>query len=241
MKYFVISDVHSFYAEMMAALNDAGFEPDNPNHTLISCGDLLDRGDESVETLEYINSLPRKILIRGNHEDLLEECIARRRFLSHDLTNGTASTVAQLAGHNDPMRVYLQASSALENASKNQDLNVYLKDLKDFVELGDYVFVHGWIPLKHTWEDGDFRAGSWDEARWLNGMQEWADGLKLENKTVVCGHWHTSWGHSRLENNGSEFGEDADFSPFKNDGILAIDACTAHTHRVNCVVLNIPE
>lgn len=73
MKYFVISDIHSFCDEMITALKSAGFEENNPEHTLISCGDLLDRGDKSIETLRYINALPRKILIRGNHEDLLED------------------------------------------------------------------------------------------------------------------------------------------------------------------------
>ena len=81
MKYFVVSDVHSFYDEMVAALTSVGFDYNNPDHILVSCGDLLDRGNKTLETLKYVNGLPkeRKILIRGNHEDLLTECIKRRR------------------------------------------------------------------------------------------------------------------------------------------------------------------
>ena len=58
-----------------------------------------------------------------------------------------------------------------------------------------------------------------------------------ENKTIVCGHWHTSYGHSKYEHKGTEFGEDADFSPYYAPGIIAIDACTAFSGMVNCLVI----
>ena len=53
MKYFVVSDVHSFYDAMMNALNKQGFDPENKEHKLIACGDLFDRGDDTVKV--YIN------------------------------------------------------------------------------------------------------------------------------------------------------------------------------------------
>ena len=56
-------------------------------------------------------------------------------------------------------------------------------------------------------------------------------------KTVVCGHFHTSYGHSKFERKCTEFGEDADFSPFYAEGIIAIDGCTAHSGKVNCIVI----
>ena len=58
------------------------------------------------------------------------------------------------------------------------------------------------------------------------------------NKTVVCGHYHTSYGHSIYEHKCSEFGKDADFSPFYADGIIAIDGCTAVSSKVNCIVID---
>lgn len=41
-KYFVFSDVHSFYDELMNALDDKGFNINNQEHVIISCGDLFD-------------------------------------------------------------------------------------------------------------------------------------------------------------------------------------------------------
>lgn len=40
-KYFCVADVHGFYNEMMSALNNAGYDKNNPNHVFCSCGDLL--------------------------------------------------------------------------------------------------------------------------------------------------------------------------------------------------------
>ena len=75
MKYFAISDVHSFYTKMVEALKEAGFDKNNENHALVLCGDAFDRGDETVEMLNFLQSLSqdRFIYVRGNHEDLLED------------------------------------------------------------------------------------------------------------------------------------------------------------------------
>ena len=40
-KLFVISDIHSFYDEMIESLNNSGFDKDNSNHWLICLGDYL--------------------------------------------------------------------------------------------------------------------------------------------------------------------------------------------------------
>ena len=57
-KYFVCSDVHSFFKEMMVALTENGYDKNDPNHILVICGDLFDRGDESKEMFEFVKSLP---------------------------------------------------------------------------------------------------------------------------------------------------------------------------------------
>ena len=55
-------------------------------------------------------------------------------------------------------------------------------------------------------------------------------------QTIVCGHWHCSYGHHIVDGT-PEFGDGANFNPFYADGIIAIDACTAASHKVNVVVL----
>ena len=70
---YAISDIHSAYTPMKKALDEVGFEPGNKNHLLVVCGDLFDRMDESQQVLDYMMSVPNKVLIKGNHEDLMRE------------------------------------------------------------------------------------------------------------------------------------------------------------------------
>lgn len=56
-KYFVVTDVHGFYDEMTSALNEKGFDINNPEHIIISCGDLLDRGPKPKECIDFMMNL----------------------------------------------------------------------------------------------------------------------------------------------------------------------------------------
>ena len=98
MKLFVVSDIHSFYKPLIKALDEAGFDRNNEDHWLISCGDCFDRGPDSVELLHYLMSLDRKILIKGNHDLLLEDLCKRGFPYSHDKSNGTVRTVQDFGG-----------------------------------------------------------------------------------------------------------------------------------------------
>lgn len=99
MKYFITSDIHSFYTPLMNSLKSSGFDINNPEHILVVNGDLFDRGGETVQLLEFIKSLPkeRRILIRGNHEYLLKELVETKWLPeSYDYSNGTVRTCYDL-------------------------------------------------------------------------------------------------------------------------------------------------
>ena len=91
MKYFVSSDIHGHYDEWQLALNEAGFDLNNPDHKIILCGDIFDRGRQPREIIDFILAHKDKmILIRGNHEELMSEMIKRNYNTKADLINGTA-------------------------------------------------------------------------------------------------------------------------------------------------------
>ena len=90
MKYFVSGDIHGFYDVWQNALKDKGFDLNNPEHKIILCGDLFDRGSQPKEIIEFVLKHKDKvILIRGNHEDLMEQMIERNSSDYGDLCNGT--------------------------------------------------------------------------------------------------------------------------------------------------------
>lgn len=65
MKMYVVSDIHGHATILKRALRKAGFDPQNSDHLLICCGDCFDRGKENRAVLEYLQSIPGKILIRA--------------------------------------------------------------------------------------------------------------------------------------------------------------------------------
>lgn len=246
-KLFVVSDIHGFYYEMIDALDKAGFDKDNENHWLISCGDHFDRGPKPYHVMHYLKSLDRWIGIKGNHESLFEECVSRGCFWDHDIGNGTFDTICELGGAGEG-RSFDECCIVAE-----QKVKTFFKKMVNYFETENFVFVHGFIPvnrnrslprnynprLKYSAKE-DWRyahQSEWNDAMWLNGMEMAMDGFGIE-KTIVCGHFHTSWGHAIQDKTFNEFGEGANFSPFYyEDKLIAIDACTAYSGKVNVLVL----
>lgn len=262
-KYFAVSDVHSFYDAMMDALNKAGFDKSNPDHKVIVCGDLFDRGPDAIKCFNFIDEmleLGRAVYVCGNHEDLLLQCvndlIATRRVADHHIHNGTLDTLVQFTGLNkyDLMMGIFNEEELLTKLMPVLELITY--DTEDYFEAGDHVFVHGWIPCKTTrvsyattlfeaidgWRDGD-----WGKARWINGIEAAYRGVILPGKTIVCGHYHCSYGWGKIKMERKEFPSKSrsdwakSFETYTNDGIVAIDACTAFSGFVNCYVLEVEE
>jgi serine/threonine protein phosphatase 1 len=252
MKLFCTSDLHSFFTPFKKALDEAGFEPGNPEHLLVVCGDCFDRGTESVEVYNYLNRLTNVVLVRGNHEDMLEELLNRGYGEGYDLQNGTTQTVVDLADISNNKN----ASGSKECCEAVKELiTPFLNKMLYYFETKNYIFVHSWIPCsiiydtenaEHWYQYGktydyleDWRTANefkWSEARWPNPFKMANRGLNKTGKTIVFGHWHTSWPRCVYEGK-PEFKEGADFSPYYGEGTIGLDACTAHTGTVNVVVL----
>lgn len=246
-KFFVCSDIHSHFRLFIRALGRAGYDPENTNHWLVVCGDVFDRGPHSYDLLKYLMKLKRKILIRGNHEDLLEECCVREYAYSHDKSNGTVKTIKDIGGAN-------RGNSFDECCQITWNKTAGYRDLLvNYFETQNYIFVHGWIPceVNHvgpSWYSQtryaympDWRECNeveWEAARWTNGIKSAIEGIVEPGKTIVCGHWHCSLGHA-YDSNGtiSEFGDDAIWDPWYHEGCIAIDRCTAHTGECNVLVI----
>jgi serine/threonine protein phosphatase 1 len=250
MKLFCVSDVHSYLRPLKKALDAAGFDKDNPEHWLISCGDLFDRGPDSEETLYYIMSLERKVLVKGNHDLLLEDCCMREFPYAHDVSNGTVRTINDIG---DAGMGYTFDRCCDNTWHKTA---TYRGMLVNYFETENYIFVHSWIPTithgsKKPWHTADkyyawkenwreASAKEWEEAMWGNPFFKAQDGMNKTGKTIVFGHWHCSLGHL-ISSDGelSEFGDNACWDVYKNDEwkIIGLDKCTAHTGEVNVLVI----
>ena len=254
--YFVSSDIHSAYTIWMDSLKKAGFNKNKYSHKVVVCGDLFDRMDETVQTYEFakeMSELDRFVYVCGNHEELLFDCvndIIRGGVSSHHISNGTFKTICDFTGMNkyDLYQGPYGPMNSKEFLEKIRPLLDFIEERAvDVAELGDYICVHGWIPcdphkgvIPDNWNTAD---ANWDEARWINGMSAWHRGARLPGKTIICGHFHCSWGWSHLKQDRKEFPTrnlvdwKKSFEPFVDDGIIALDACTAYSGLCNVIVI----
>ncbi len=254
MKYYVTADVHGFFSELEKVLTENGFFEDVSPHKLVICGDLYDRGKEAYILQEFILDLLSKdqvILIRGNHEDLALDLLNNWHLGSynahHHHTNGTIDTICQLTGNSKEM-ISLNPTVVAFDFMRNPYIQTIIPAMVNYYETEHYIFTHGWIPCTvinlnnkkeyiaiENWRNADNKA--WNNARWLNGMEAAYAGIIEKGKTIVCGHWHCSFGHARYENDGGEFDNHPNYSPYYGKGIIALDACTVRSHKVNCIII----
>lgn len=248
MKLFCCSDIHSFLRPLKKALDEVGFDKDNPDHYLLVCGDCFDRGPESEELLYFLMSLERKIIIKGNHDLLLKDCCMREFPYSYDISNGTVKTINDIGGAEEGYPFDKCCENTWNRTAAYRDL------LVNYFETENYIFVHSWVPLecldelpKHYTRDRQFKYNpdwrnasndAWEQAMWGNPFELAAQGLNQTGKIIVFGHWHCSTGWAKDEGR-TEFDIDARWDPYinKDQKIIGIDACTAYTHKVNVLVL----
>ncbi len=259
MNYYVLADVHGFFDSMQETLEKSGYYDDGEEKKIIICGDLFDRGgrEGTLKMQDWVAERLEKdeiILVRGNHEDLIVELAenlekyAGRLEDTHHFHNMTTHTLAYLtdSDFNDFMTCPDRVRERFYSTPLYKKI---LPATRDYFETKNHIFVHGWLPCDRgestyrptfykylpEWRNADEER--WKFARWYNGMNAFSCGVVEKGKTIVCGHYYCSWGHCYLEGKGSEYGADADFTPFTADGIIALDACTAHSGKMNCVII----
>ncbi len=271
MKYYVVADVHGFYDLMIKALTEKGYFEDKEPHKLVICGDLFDRGSQAKEMEKFVVDLLEKdeiILIRGNHEDLMLDLVNRLdEFVemgiehTHHYRNRTVRTLMDLT-ESSLGRIKQQSGVVADRMRATPFLQKIIPAMKDYLETEHFIFVHGWIPCHASGYGGEagwfnylenwreMPKSDWMLARWYNGMLAAFQGCIEPGKTIVCGHWHCSFGHTYLEKKEIKPLKDGelspqkvfeDFTPYYGEGVIAIDACTALSKVVNCIVIEDEE
>lgn len=286
MEYFVFSDCHGFYTELIRDLTSAGYDKNNENHHLIVCGDIFDRGTQPLEIYNFLRSIPkeRRTLIRGNHEILLKDLVARGYAESHDIHNGTLDTLYYLHElpsekeyTHDFYRECTQSGAKWGTALYKQIQNKYesqrreiwsglVKEIIDWIdsdewvnyyETKDYIFVHSWVPVQEyiDWEKSmsagiiiksdkdsyreDWRNATqqeWNDAMWGCPWKKAKAGLNKTDKTIVCGHWHTSDFYNNLKNKNCKKKYTINENPIyesKRYKLIGLDTCTSVTKKIN--------
>lgn len=277
-KYFCVSDIHSFYEPLMKALTEKGFEMNNKCHKLLLLGDAFDRGDDTIKVFEFLKTLAdenRLIYVMGNHEELFFDCLKEidhgKTPSSHHFHNKTVKTICMLCGQNEWV-VYAPHAPDIKQMIKEKTKPVadFIKqNAVNYFQLGNKVFVHSWIPCQvkgndYTWnpvyekpfdwwdkkeeelneEERNLFDAEWSAARWGNPYLMWKNKLYPKDICIVFGHFHTSYGHSRIDMKCKEWPQQnkvdwqSAFKPWIKENAIGIDACCAYSGFINCLVFD---
>jgi serine/threonine protein phosphatase 1 len=142
-RIFVVGDIHGCFDKLCALMDKIpiNFKRDQ----LIFIGDYIDRGSDSVEVVDFLIDLKKRvpgiIFLKGNHEDMLENYLDGSDRFTYLLNGGQRTLDEYLKRSNDPGK-YPVPSAHLE----------FFKSLHLYYQTDDYIFVHAGlrkkVPLK---------------------------------------------------------------------------------------------
>ncbi len=241
-KYFVFSDVHGHLTELKQALKRSGYNANDESHWIVSLGDNFDRGDENVEMYNFLKKNKRKILVKGNHEDLLLKLIERKCPFDMDYSNGTMKTFYAFDFCEENPKPTLK--------KRNREFVEFVKNMINYYEIGDTVLTHAFIPIGIPLKDASEE--QLYQSRWTNLLQLSQNILANKfdhNKRYIVGHfgaWQfrtrdvTTYNELNLE-----YGKNPNLfdtfvfedSRFKK-GLYLIDGATIISKKINILILN---
>jgi serine/threonine protein phosphatase 1 len=135
---FVVGDVHGHFKLLKSLLAHADFNAERDR--VFSVGDLIDRGPDSLEVLNWLAE-PWFHAVRGNHEQMLIDCVSGQGDIARHTRNGGAWLYE------------LAATTQHELSNVLQELPLIIEvELEDGRKMG---IVHAEAPLIH--DDADWQ------------------------------------------------------------------------------------
>lgn len=260
-RFFVTSDIHGEYKALMEALQEAGYDPSNPEHFFVDLGDSFDRGPSSKDIYRYFKGLPkdRRMFVKGNHDIMFQEYLDKGMdgefVLFNILHNGLGATINSFGclefGRN-PTTVEILNDVCFYIKREYPELKSFLADKPLWFETDNFVMVHaGLNPELVNWQRTDEHYALWD-------IKDAHRRVPNCVKTIIFGHYHTDLVAEQARKEGDtkitpittsgvstrrgailrNYGNTDNFSSIylQNANKVAIDGCTNLTKKVNVLV-----
>ena len=256
MKYFVFSDIHGCYKELIDSLVKSGYDSNNSNHKLIFLGDAFDKNKDDYQTYLFLkNNIKNNKLIwvLGNHDLYLLNVLKNRKinkFCYKTVINIATGLNSKLDSVNDCINELLDDGL----------LTILIEHTRYYFETNKYVLTHAFIPYnkKELKYDPNWRNSSID--RWsgaVNNMKGFklaiVDKILVPNKTLVLGHIGAYYGnltklHPEITIDSEEFKKNSKqimrncknnvnyFKTYFGERVIGIDSRCFETGFVNIFV-----
>lgn len=209
-RLLVVSDIHGHLDHLVQLLKKMEYDG---NDILVIVGDLIDKGPESLRTVQYVMDLCRQhpvYVSMGNVDIARVQKIlddspgAEERFVEYlqwmeqywkssmcqEMLADLGISVRQVTVENAPEYMRMIREQFREELD-------FLRSRPTIMTAGRYLFVHGGVPT----DDLDALAGT-DAYPFLKKDAFWEQGYRFDNYTVVTGHWPV-WIYRRDREDGS--------------------------------------
>lgn len=170
-----MSDLHGEYDKFIKMLDKIEF---SPSDTLYILGDVLDRGQKSLEIIDYIRRPENNNikLLMGNHEQFCMLSFLEENYMQYWMEAGGYSTYIQLQERGVE---YLY------------DFLNYLASLPTYVIEGSFILVHAGVEVPEEINNAEelMNSQSINTLLWDRDFVE--SNKYIEGYTVICGHTPT--------------------------------------------------
>ena len=171
-KIFAIGDIHGCYDRLKTLMDKIPI--DLSRDTLVFIGDYIDRGPNSVEVVEYLMKLkkrvPEVIFLKGNHEDMLDKFITGADRFTY-LLNGGQQTLDS----------YLTKPVQSDFYPIPPDHMDFFKSLRLFYETEEFIFVHAGLRPRVPLESQKPQDMLWIRDKFISTRYDYG-------KRVIFGH-----------------------------------------------------
>lgn len=186
---YVVGDIHGrldlFAALVEAIERDDAQAPAAGGTTVVLLGDLIDRGPASAQVVSLARDWQarRKVrILAGNHEEMFLQSFDDISVLRQFIRHGGRETILS---YGVPEDRYNQASleelQALIHTLVPPEDRTFIASFEEYVEMGDYLFVHAGIEPQIPLEEQQRHDMIWIRERFLRYRQP-------HSHVVVHGH-----------------------------------------------------
>ncbi|RHX94817.1 serine/threonine protein phosphatase [Leptospira yasudae] len=161
MRDIIIGDIHGCYEELILLLKEVGY---TKNDRIISVGDIVDRGPDSLKVYEFFKGNPQHVVVMGNHENK----------------------------HVNQVLSYSQEIVKLQFGDRYSEFLKWAKDLPCYFETDSAIIVHASLEPDVALEEQrkEVLIGSTSGEKYLTnkyGLEDWTNLYKTQ-KPILFGH-----------------------------------------------------
>ena len=189
-RVYAIGDIHGrldLLDELLAQIDKDDEARGAANTHLIFLGDLVDRGPDSRGVVERVMALMEAgdhvRCLGGNHEDILLTCHDgdTKSVPLFDRVGGRATLLSYGVSEEDYDEADAHQLPLLLQAAVPKDHIRFMRNLEDWVQIGDYLFVHAGLRPGVALDDQ-----SRTDVRWIR--RDFTDSQQNHGLMVVHGH-----------------------------------------------------